>query len=99
VLIAVARVTLVIPHAHSLKEKRAVVRKLRDRIKARLDVRIAEVGGQDTWQRAVLGCAVVGNVARVIEAVRDDVVRAIEGGHDGEVVDVARDLLAYGAEA
>jgi hypothetical protein len=98
-LIAVARVTLLIPHAHSLKEKRAVVRRLRDRVAARLDVRLAEVGGEDTWQRAVLGCAVVGNEARVIEAVRDDVVRAIEGGHDAEVIDVARDLLAYGAEA
>jgi uncharacterized protein len=94
-LIAVARVTVLIPHAHSLKEKRAVVRKLRDRIAARLDVRLAEVGGQDTWQRAVLGCAVVGSDRRVIEAVRDDVIRAIQGGSDGDVVDVARDVLVF----
>jgi len=97
-LIAVAQVTLVIQHSHSLKEKRAVIRKIKDRIEARLKVRVAEVGGQDTWQRAVLGCAVVGSDRRTIESVRDDVVRGIEAADAGEIVDVARDLLVFGGE-
>jgi uncharacterized protein len=98
VLIAVAQLTLVIEHSHSLKEKRAVVRKIKDRVAARLDVRIAEVGGLDTWQRAVLGLAVVGADRRHIESVRDEVVRAIETLAEGEVVAVDRDVLAFADE-
>jgi uncharacterized protein YlxP (DUF503 family) len=94
-VVAVARVSLVVMHSHSLKEKRAVVRKLKDRIAARYDVRLAEVGGQDTWQRAVLGFAVVGGERRVVESVRDDVVRAIEDLAAGEVVAVDRDTLQF----
>ena len=51
--------TLYLPAAHSLKEKRAVVRSLVERLRARLDVSAAEVGSQDLAQRAEVGFAVV----------------------------------------
>ncbi|MEW6281137.1 MAG: DUF503 domain-containing protein [Candidatus Eremiobacterota bacterium] len=44
----------------SLKEKRAIVRKIRDRLRTRLGLSAAEVDAQDLWQRAVLGVAFVG---------------------------------------
>jgi uncharacterized protein YlxP (DUF503 family) len=43
----------------SLKEKRAIVRRLRDRIRSRLEVSAAEVDAQDLHHRAVLGVACV----------------------------------------
>jgi hypothetical protein len=43
----------------SLKEKRAVVRRLRDRIRSRVEVSAAEVDSQDLHHRAVLGVACV----------------------------------------
>lgn len=94
-VVAVARVSLIVSHAHSLKEKRSVIRKIKDRIAARFDVRVAEVGGLDLWQRAVLGLAVVGAERHVVEGVRDEVVRAIEGLAEGEVVAVDRDVLVF----
>ena len=51
--------TLRVVQSHSLKEKRAVLRRLRDRV-AEVGVTLREVGGADTWQRADLGFAVVG---------------------------------------
>lgn len=98
-VVAVARLSLYIPHAHSLKEKRAVIRKIVDRTQARLKVHVAEVGAQDTWQSAQLGFAVVGSDARVLESIRDEVVRSIEGMvmGEGEVTAVDRDTLHYGA--
>ena len=75
-----------------------MVRKLKDRVAAKFDVRLAEVDGLDTWQRAVLGFAVVGAERHVVEAVRDDVVRAVEDlAHDAEVVSVDRDVLVFDA--
>lgn len=44
-----------IPYAHSLKEKRAVLRKVRERLRNRFNVAVAELDHQDVWQRATLG--------------------------------------------
>jgi uncharacterized protein YlxP (DUF503 family) len=49
-----------IPDCHSLKEKRAVIRPILDGWRRRFQVSSAEVGAQDSWQRADLAVAVVG---------------------------------------
>jgi hypothetical protein len=98
VIVAVARLSLYIPQSHSLKEKRAVIRKIVDRTQARYKLRIAEVGGQDTWQNAVLGLAVVGSDARVAEQLVDQVVRSVEGLSEGELIAVDRETLHFGDE-
>ena len=95
-IVAVVRLSIYIHHSHSLKEKRAVIRKLIDRIQARFKLHVAEVGGQDTWQRAELGFAVVGAEAQVVESIADEVVRSIQSSVEGEVVSVDREVLRYG---
>ena len=97
-IVAVARLSLHIHHSHSLKEKRAVIRKIVDRTQARFRLHVAEVGGQDTWQRAVLGFAVVGSDAGKAEALVDEVVRSIEGLGEGELMAVDRELIRLGDE-
>jgi uncharacterized protein YlxP (DUF503 family) len=98
VIVAVTRLSIYIPHSHSLKEKRAVVRKLIDRMRARFKMHIAEVGGQDTWQRTQLGFAVVGAEAQVVESIADEVVKSIESTVEGQVVAIDREVLRYGDE-
>lgn len=95
-IVAVARLQLHIHHSHSLKEKRAVIRKIVDRTRARFHLHVAEVGGQDTWQRAVLGFAVVGSDAGKAQALVDEVVRSIDGLGEGELVAVDRELIRLG---
>jgi len=57
--------------AHSLKDKRMVVKSLKDRIRNRFNVSVAEVDNQDLWQRATLGVAAVsGDRAFLEEALR-----------------------------
>lgn len=51
--------TIEIPQSHSLKEKRAVVRSLVERLRTRMRVSAAEVGDQDRVGRAQVGFAVV----------------------------------------
>ncbi|MDA1312529.1 MAG: DUF503 domain-containing protein [Acidobacteria bacterium] len=59
---------LQIEAAHSLKEKRQVVRGLKDRLRNRFNVSVAEVDGQDTWQRSVIAVVTVsGDRPRVEE--------------------------------
>jgi len=98
VIVAVVRLSVYIHHSHSLKEKRAVIRKLIDRTQARFKLHLAEVGGQDTWQRAQLGFAVVGSEMQVVESIADEVVRSIQSSVEGEVVSIDREVLRYGAD-
>jgi len=44
-----------IPDAQSLKDKRQVVRSLKDRLRAHFNVAVAELDHQDLWQRALVG--------------------------------------------
>ena len=48
-----------IAHSQSLKDKRQVLRSLKDRLRRRFNISIAEVGFQDTWQRSLVGVATV----------------------------------------
>lgn len=99
-IVALARLSLYIPHSHSLKEKRAVVRKIVDRIQARFKLHVAEVGGQDTWQRAVLGFAVVGSDGQKASQLADEVLRAIQSMAEAEaqLLSVDRDTIRFGGE-
>ena len=67
-----------IPYAHSLKEKRAVLRKLRDRLRSRFNLAVAELDHQETWQRATLGVVSISSSRRNLEQVMERVLRESE---------------------
>ena len=82
-----------IPSAHSLKDKRQVVKALIEGARRRLGVSAAEVGRQDAWQRATLGFAVVASSAGTAKAVIDDVDRFVWGHGEVEVLSAERRWL------
>lgn len=55
----IVRIELHVPAARSLKDKRQVVRGLKERLRERTGASVAEVDHQDLWQRAALGLAIV----------------------------------------
>jgi uncharacterized protein YlxP (DUF503 family) len=57
-----------LPYVHSLKEKRAVVQRLLNRLRVRFNVAVAELDHQDTWQRARLGVVSVSNSQPLLES-------------------------------
>lgn len=88
-------VTLHLPAARSLKDKRQVVRSLTERLRRTFNVAVAEVEEQDTWQTAVLGLAVVSNDAGHAHRQLDRIVEAIEQTRlDAEVVDRQVDVMS-----
>jgi uncharacterized protein YlxP (DUF503 family) len=48
-----------LPESRSLKDKRQVIRSLKDRLRHRFNVSVAELDGQDTWQRSVIGIVAI----------------------------------------
>jgi len=57
--IGVLTLELRLENSHSLKEKRHVVKGLRDRLHNKFNVSVAEIDCQDLWQRAVLAAVIV----------------------------------------
>lgn len=87
------RVTISIPAAKSLKEKRAIVRSLVERLRSRMHVTAAETGDQDHVNRAEVGFAVVSGDLAAARAVIEACKRFTDDHLLGraEVVDVAED--------
>lgn len=50
-----------IQHAQSLKDKRQVLRSLKDRLRAKFNVAVAELEHHETWQRSVVGVVTLSN--------------------------------------
>ena len=58
-IVGTLRITLSIPHANSLKDKRRVIKGIKDKLRNGFNVSVAEIENQDIWRSAVLGVAVV----------------------------------------
>ncbi len=74
-----------------MKEKRSVVRSLRDRLRKRFNVSVAETGMQDVRDRAVLTIALVATDGRMAESVLDRADQLVESQGDALIVGVRRD--------
>jgi uncharacterized protein len=57
--VAKLTVELTIPHAQSLKDRRQVVRSLKDRLRHGFNISIAELDNAELWNRATLGIAAI----------------------------------------
>jgi uncharacterized protein YlxP (DUF503 family) len=95
-IVGVLRLTFHVPHARTLKDKRRVVQKFRDRVRARFDVSIAEVAEQDKLQRAVFGVSVVSNEGAICDSVLEQVARMAETQEDAVLTDRATELVPFG---
>ncbi len=60
-VIGVLTLNIVVESSHSLKEKRHVVKSLKDRLRDRFNVSVAEIEGLDSWQHAVVAAVTVSN--------------------------------------
>ena len=91
--IALLSIELFLPMSQSLKDKRMVLRRLKDRVGA-LNVAVAEVAHQDLWQRAGLGVVTVatsGDVAeRTLSSVLDEIGRLEPGLVTGSQIEFLR---------
>ena len=81
------RVRLLVRESRSLKDKRQVVRSIKDRLRNSFNVSVAEVEAQDHRQLAVLGMAMVSNEARPIRTAFQEIVQALKSHPVAEFID------------
>lgn len=73
--------------AASLKDKRLVLRSVRDRLRNRFNVAVAEVGAQDQWRQIELGIVGVGSDRGVVDAELDAITRFLDSDVRFEMVE------------
>lgn len=92
-VIGIIQFELSIPWAESLKDKRSVVKSLKDKIRRKFNVSVAEVGANDEWRTAMIGMATVGNETKFVQSVCDNVVRWVEENCEANVEDYEVEIL------
>ena len=85
--IGVLTLELRIEESHSLKERRHVVLSLKERLRHRHNIAIAETDGQNTWQSATLTAVTVSSSRQVAEQVLQAVERHAASEVGGMLVD------------
>ncbi len=94
--IGVARFDLVLlDQPQNLKEKRSIVRRLRDEIRNKLQLSVAEVDAQDLWQRAVFGVASVSGDQATARKLLQDCADLIAAHPELEIVHEEIDVDSY----
>ena len=91
-VVGTCRVSLHIPDSGSLKAKRFALRRLKDRVRNKFNVSVAEVDDFDLWQRATIGVAVVANEGQFADQVIANVLGMIERDGNIVVIDIETDL-------
>jgi uncharacterized protein YlxP (DUF503 family) len=55
------KLSLQIPHAHSLKDKRSQIKSLKDRLNSRFNASVAEIDALDNRQQAIIAVCMISN--------------------------------------
>lgn len=92
-IIGTCQVELHIPHNSSLKGKRKVIKSIKDRVRVRFNVSVAEIDRQEEWQRATLGIACVSNEVGLVDRILTKVVKLIETSPDAALIDYQIEIL------
>ena len=93
-VVGICRMTILLHGNRSLKGKRRVLKSIVGKVKNRFNLSIAEVGGNDLWQRAEIGFAAIGNDRAFINSVIDKALSFIEALEMGEVTDHRIELIS-----
>jgi uncharacterized protein YlxP (DUF503 family) len=92
-IVGVCTVELFIPEGHSLKGKRQVLQSLKNRLREKFNLSVAEVGDQDLWQKSILGFACVANESAHVNQVLEQALNVIRGVPTIELVRSRIELL------
>ena len=91
--IGYCQVELFFPESASLKDKRNILRRLKDRLSSRYNLSIAEIGHQGLWQRAQVGMVMISNDPAFLDRSFQGIRKEIESIQPGEILEFNVDFL------
>jgi uncharacterized protein YlxP (DUF503 family) len=91
-IVGTLKLRFVLRESHSLKDKRRVIRSLKDTLSNKFNVAVAETDEQDVWQTAELGVATVGTDTPFVQSVLTNVVNYARYFGGVELVDQQQEI-------
>ncbi len=91
--VGLCRMVLYLPESGSLKGKRRILESLRERIRAKYNVSVSEVGHNELWQKAEVGVAIVANESRYVNRVLSKVTDMVQRDHRVELIDYSLEMM------
>ncbi len=92
-VVGICELEIYIPGCSSLKEKRFVLRSLRDRLRRQCNVAVSETDHHDKWQHATLCVVTVSNDSAVVHSVLSGAQKVLQRELRCELLDVRVELL------
>lgn len=81
--VLVLKLILIIPYASSLKDKRRVVKAIKDKIWVKFRASISEIDAHNSTQKAVLGVVYVSNDKQLLDGIMNKIIGLLESTHPG----------------
>ena len=92
-VVGLLQVEVHLPNARSLKDKRSVLKSLRDQIRGRFNVAVAELNSSEKWQRATIGVSTLGEDRPYIEGLLREVTEWLRMTRLVELIRVEEEYL------
>lgn len=92
-MIVYAECEFIIPTAHSLKEKRAVLERMKVRTKQRYNIAISEIDHQNVWQRTRLALVTVASNQAAADKEMDRAIEHLESNPEWQILEISREYL------
>lgn len=92
-MIVYAECEFIIPTAHSLKEKRAVLERMKMRTKQRYNIAISEIDHQNVWQRTRLALVTVASNKAAADKEMDRALEYLESNPEWQILEISREYL------
>ena len=93
-VVGLLRLDLRVPGAQSLKDKRSVVKRLKDQLRGRFNLAVAEVEANDLWQRAALGLCTVGEDRAYVQGLLGRVTQWVRATRLVELIRIDEEYLS-----
>lgn len=94
--VGILQVEIFIPCSCSLKDKRKVINSLKDKIKSKFNVSIAEVDYHDKWQRTIIGLSMVNHKRGEIEIICQKIMEIFLENGDLMVINKKNNIFPIG---
>ena len=92
-VVGLLRFEVRLPNAHSLKDKRSVLKSLKDQLRGRFNIAVAEVDADEKWQRATVGISTLGNERSHVEGLLMQVTEWVRATRLVELIRVEQEYL------
>ncbi len=77
-VVGVSRIEIFFPEAHSLKDKRQMIKKIVEKTRAKFNISIVEIADSNLWQKGHIGLAVMGSNKDHVQVAIENVQEYIE---------------------